>query len=610
MPLEQDHYRRILKWEQAQTRRLGRARLQRYWEARRYYYGENDEPDNVNQPLGIHYVPVIHQKHTHYLFGEWEKDIVNWNVSPWDGDIAHEKDVEIAEKIQRAIYRLTRRSRFNSILYKGAMNGSIYGDSVFKVAWNPYHQRTNVESILPEYFHAIWHPLDATQTLEACVAFNMDRATAHSMYKTAGTKGFLPTGSGLNPELATVWEYWSPTETVVAVDSDIILKQDNLYMNANNPQDIQPGMLPYIHIANLAIDGEYWGFGDAESALKLADELNYRMADIGDIINYHAHPITILKGFYGKVNDLPVAADAVWDMGREGEASYLEWGGPPPQMLEYLDMLLRVLLETSNLTPVAFGNITSSQASSAALNIQMLPITEVVRRKRAVWGPQLVDMIIKLLTHEDAVLKSKGSSLKRVYDFELTDLERFEIQVKWAPILPRDRLAVVNEQVALLSNHAKSIMQSLLDMDVDDPAEERDRIMKDAEELLRVEAKINMEIADHEADLQKELTEHEDKFAQADHDRTLEKTTMDMKKAAQAHSHAMKEDPTTDPERHKRHVEGIKTEHAEERKTLDTKAKTAERTAQAKIKIARVSSQRGGKNSTKAKGGSNTDGGQ
>lgn len=604
MPLEQDHYRRILKWEQSQTRRLGRARMQRYWEARRYYYGENEEPDNVNQPLGIHYIPVIHQKHTHYLFGEWEKDIVNWVVSPWDGSDAKESEFELAAKIQRAIYRLTRKSRLNSILYKGALDGSIYGDSVFKVAWNPFHQRTNVEAILPEYFHAIWHPLDGTQTLEACVAFNMDRATAHSMYKTAGTKGYLPTGSGLNPQLAVVWEYWSPFETMVAVDSQIILKQDNLYMRGQDPQNIQPGMLPFIHVPNLAINGEYWGFGDAEPALKLADELNMRLADIGDIINYHAHPITLLQGFYGKVNDLPVAADAVWDLGREGEAKYLEWGGPPPQMLDYIEMLLRVLLETTNLTPVAFGKIEQSQASSAALNIQMLPITEVVRRKRAIWGPSLVDMIVKLLTHESVVLGTQGKSLKREYGFELTDLERFEISVKWAPILPRDRLAVVNEQIGLLSNKAKSILQSLMDLDVDDPTVERERIMQDLQEFLEIEAKVNMQIADHEAKLAQDQAETEAKLNES-------ALKLQMKQSEQQHRQTMEQDPTTDPERHARHVEGIKTQHAEERKTLEAKTQHVERTTKAKIAVKRVTSpRRGGKNSTRAQGGSNQDGGE
>lgn len=597
MPLEQDHYRRILKWEQAQTRRLGRHRLQRYYQNRRYFYGENEEPDNVQQPLGIRYVPVVHQKHVHYLFGEWEEDIVNWQVEAWEAD--KEEEYELSQKIQRTIFKLMRRSNANQIFYKAAMDGSIYGDSVFKVSWDSYQKRARIESILPEFYHAVWHPLDPNQTLEAVVAFNMDRATAQSIYKSPGTQGFLPTGSGLNPQMATVWEWWSPYEMQVCVDSDMVLKSDNIYMSGS-AEDVQPGMLPFVHIANLAINGEYWGFGDAEPAFKLADELNFRLADIGDIINYHAHPITLLRNFFGKVDALPVAADAVWDLGRDGEAEYLEWGGPPPAMLEYIDMLLRVLLETTNLTPVAFGIVEQSQASSAALNIQMLPVTEIVRRKRAVWGPALRDLAIKLLTLEEVVIGT--SKFKKLYGFGVKDLERFDIRPKWSPILPRDRLQMVNEQVGLLSNKARSILQSLMEMNVDDPQIERDRIMADLKEFAEIEAEVNMMIASHEAKLN-------EKLVRIEADANKEAIELEMAKTKLEHKTKMEQDPTTDPERHARHIETVKTEHAEERKTLDAKAKHAHSVAAARVKAAKVTIQRGGKNSTKAKGGSNTDGG-
>jgi hypothetical protein len=89
---DQDHYRRILQFESGQTRRLKLPRITRYIINRRYFYGENEDPDNLKQPLGIRYVPTINQKHVHYLWGEWENDIVGWQVQPWDADDPEDSD--------------------------------------------------------------------------------------------------------------------------------------------------------------------------------------------------------------------------------------------------------------------------------------------------------------------------------------------------------------------------------------------------------------------------------------------------------------------------------------------------------------------------------------
>ena len=96
LPFERDHYRRMLNWESGQTRRLGMHRLQRYLLNRRYFYGDNEDPDNIKQPLGIRYVPSVNQKHVHYLFGEWERDIVGWMVRPWEEDDPEAPDWELA----------------------------------------------------------------------------------------------------------------------------------------------------------------------------------------------------------------------------------------------------------------------------------------------------------------------------------------------------------------------------------------------------------------------------------------------------------------------------------------------------------------------------------
>jgi hypothetical protein len=254
----------------------------------------------------------------------------------------------------------------------------------------------------------------------------------------------------------------------------------------------RPAWLPFIHIPNLGVNGDYFGFGDAEAVYDLQDELNMRIADFGDIINYHAHPITLVKNYFGRFEDLRTGPDVVWDMGREGEASYLEWGGPAPGIMQYIELLMKVLFDTSSLTGVAFGRSEQSQASGSALVVQMLPIVEIVRRKRAAWGPKLRELAKRLLELE--AMSMPSDKFVQIYKFSPEDLGRFVINPKWSPILPRDRMSVVNENVALLVNKARSIVTALKDLGVDDPEEERLRIIQDLEEF----AKMNIEFKQQE----------------------------------------------------------------------------------------------------------------
>lgn len=490
----QDKYRRLLQFESSQRRRLGHTRMVRYLINRRYYYGDNQDPDDVNQPLGIRYVPKIVQKHVHYLFGEWEGDIVDWVVDP--SDKTSDQDNEVATNISRAIYAIMRRADADELFLKSATDGSIYGDSVLKGVWSQKTRGAAIDAILPEYYHAMWHALDTNETEEVLLAYSMDRQSSYDIFGTPGNPRFREQLSLLDPGLATVQEYWNRKEYGLLIDDEIVKTAENPY-----------GFIPFIHIPNMGVNGEYYGFGDAEPIFEIQDEINMRVADFGDIINYHAHPITLVRNYFGRFSDLKTGPDVVWDMGREGEASYLEWDGPAPGVMQYLDLLMQILFDTTSLTGIAFGRTEMSQASGSALVVQMLPIVEIVRRKRALWGPKLSEFAKMLIIIEAAGMSS--ISFKEKYKFDITDLERFDIRPKWAPILPRDRAIVVNENVALLVNKARSITSALKDLGTDDPETERNKIMDDLRDFGRINNELQSALMESEADVNKELADHE-----------------------------------------------------------------------------------------------------
>jgi hypothetical protein len=486
-----DHYARVLNFENSQHRRLGLSRLPRYLDNRRYFYGEEVEPNDVRMPLHIRYAQTIVQKHAHYLWGQWETDIVDWAAPQILEGKANDKDQdEISAKIVRAVLYLMRRAGANDKLYKAGLNCGIYGDGVLRTRYKREVMGATFESILPEYLHTIWEPLDINDTLEAVIAYNTDRQTAYSKFGTLGNDRTFRKGTILDARMAVVWEWWSPWEFMQVVDDVVVKHMDNPYapapiLAADGVTYLrQPGFLPFVHVPNMGIDGEYWGFGDSEAIHWLQDEINLRLADMGDIVNYHSHPITVLKNYWGKVRELLVAPDSVWDLGREGDAKYLQWSGPPPQIFEYIEMLIRVMLETTNLSPAAFGRSDQSQANGQTFQMAMLPVTEIVRRKRSQWGPRLSELARQLLMIEEATL-GPAVFLDR-YGFAILDLARFELGPRFAPILPRDRLQVVNEVTARIVNRTISLLKALETLGEDDPKSEKDRILQDLQDLVRL----------------------------------------------------------------------------------------------------------------------------
>jgi hypothetical protein len=305
VPPDNDHYGRVLAFEDHHARRFGTSRLMRYLENRQYYHGAQ-EPDNVEQPLGIRYIPRIIEKHVHYLWGQYEHDIVNWVVTSDDPDAD-----DLTTKVTRALYALMRRINANDIFLRGSLDGSLYGDTVFKLRYQQEKGAT-VEVVLPEYYHAIWHPLETGTTLEAVIAYPLERGVARRLFGVdlpqVGSYRHAP----LDADLLVVWEWWSAEETMLALDDTVVAHTANPY----RVRPSEPAWIPLVHIPNLPVNGEYYGFGDAEAVHSLQDELNLRLADLGDIVNYHAHPIVLLRNIFKNPSQFEVGPDKVWDLGR------------------------------------------------------------------------------------------------------------------------------------------------------------------------------------------------------------------------------------------------------------------------------------------------------
>src|SRR5260370_13896787 len=100
------------------------------------------------------------------------------------------------------------------------------------------------------------------------------------------------------------------------------------------------------------------------------------------------------NNYHGDHQELPVGPDAVWDLGREGKAGILQWTGTPPAVEEYVQLILKMIYDTSNLPEASFGRSSrgggsstrsSGGSSGIALQLALMPILERVAVNRIAW---------------------------------------------------------------------------------------------------------------------------------------------------------------------------------------------------------------------------------
>lgn len=475
---------RILHFEALMRRRLGEVRPQRYVRLHNYYAGQNLPPDNTDQPLLINYFKTIIDKHTSFLWGQWKKQLFTWRVTWKYKDGMTDKQKEAAalygRRIKAYLDTVYEQNRGNKTFWQASKNSCLYGDGVLEVSYNERQRRIVIESVLPEYFHAMWEISNMQNLTEVIIAYPIDRIMALEQYGTNGNDQFFGY-QAINPDYApgigVLWKRWSTTSFQVWVDDVNVINSPNPYMTTDSYGNIYPGLIPYIHLPNMAGGSEYFGYSDAESVLYLSDELNRRMADMGDIVNNHAHPVITLTNFSGKQNDLPVGPDATWDLGREGKAERLDGTGPAPEVMAYIEAVKETMHETSSMPQAAFGSQRSGQShqSGLAMSMALMPAVERAKEKRIGWGEGLKDLaqMIFLITYmrDPGLLKDAG------LDYDL--IQQFEIEPVFADVLPKEELQVINEVVATYANGLKSLEAALERLGIDDIAAEVKRIKQD-----------------------------------------------------------------------------------------------------------------------------------
>ena len=214
------------------------------------------------------------------------------------------------------------------------------------------------------------------------------------------------------------------------------------------------GTVPIVHIPNVTISSSPWGQSDIWDIISLNRELNDKMTEVSDIINYHSAPVTIITG--AKASQLERGAKKVWaGLPKDAHVFNLESSGEMAGAMQYIAFIKMVMHELIGVPETALGKTQPiSNTSGVALAIQYQPMMNRYFMKKVHFSKGL-ERINELIIRTSAVHKPEtlqwtpGSSSPPESD-QLTILDprnpnTYRTTCHWPEPLPVDVLIKLNE---------------------------------------------------------------------------------------------------------------------------------------------------------------------
>lgn len=395
------------------------------------YGSTEDEPESY--PVGINLVKMLCEAQADSEFGEWEDTIVSFEPSQ-DEEVGSPQKAaaDIASKILET-------SNAPSMLWETSLHRNIYGGSPIQIVpaisspgWIKW-VRVPIEG-----FYPIWDTEDIDELLEVYIVTGMTKEQAKAKYGYDGDE---------QPYVTRV-DHW----TRAFYESKLEGKRISAHSGIN-----PWGFIPFEFIPRMR-STHWWGDSLTQDLIRVQDELNLRIADLGDAINYNSHPIrwglNMPRGFNS--DNYPVGPNILWDLGRqsgdqEPKVGILEAEKAIPEgAFEYIKFLYDWARTSVFAPPIAFGEDSGGgQRSGVTLEIRMWPLIKATRRSRAYYRTGLK----RLLKKSGLILRQKGLGPTRAVDAMINA----EVLPRFHPIMPRDQAKIVDEVTKRFSTTPPSI---------------------------------------------------------------------------------------------------------------------------------------------------------
>lgn len=432
-------------------------RLNRYASCWAWYLGHHwsHRREMGEQQITMNYIKTLSDYITNFTFGK----SVQFR--------APEENAAIIPHLLAKVWEVHNDK--HKVLWEMGQLASVTGDCFVKVAYEEpwfdtigvFHEgRTRIIPMNPAFCYPEYHPHDRDRLLR----FKLK-------YRFWGTS---PEGTR---------QIYTFTEIL----TDELIEQyvnDELVDSYPNPI----GIIPVVHIPNVSISSSPWGQSDIYDIISLNREMNEKMTEVSDIINYHSAPITIITG--AKASQLERGAKKVWaGLPKDSKVYNLESKGEMSGAMEYIQFLKRVMHEITGVPETALGQSQPiSNTSGVALAIQYQPMMNRYTMKKIHFskGLESINAIIirTQAVHEpESMLWNEGQAAMPEAD-QLTQLDpanpnTYRTSCHWQEPLPVDQLIKLNEEQAKMALGLQSKRGAMREMGEEFPNEKMAEIYEE-----------------------------------------------------------------------------------------------------------------------------------
>jgi len=206
-------------------------------------------------------------------------------------------------------------------------------------------------------------------------------------------------------------------------------------------------------------------------------ELNRATSQLSKILELSGNPIAVLENVE-ESEDIAVRPGAVWNIPEEAKAYLLDLlqGGGVSLHIDYINLLYRILHDLSESPRAAFGG-TERDLSGVALEIELQPLLQKVRRKRII--------------RTAAYIQRNRLILKLLEKYRNESFGENRLGVVWAPVLPQDLTTLVTNEQILIQSGIHSRRRAMDEVGVKDPEMEFSRWLEERETILKMNKELN-----------------------------------------------------------------------------------------------------------------------
>lgn len=199
---------------------------------------------------------------------------------------------------------------------------------------------------------------------------------------------------------------------------------------------------------------DYDGIGLIYPIMDFIDELCYSLSQSSQASSYSQEPqLAINKVDEDEIEMLIKSSEKAWNLGREGEAKYLEVNGKGVELATaHRDKMLHLALQVVRVVLNDPEKMTATAQSGEALKVLCAPLVELVDELRAILERPMTNLLIKI----GMTLLHYG---QQGFETALTVPEGYvptslDITVQWPPIFPPTL-----QDINLMAQSAQSLSQ-------------------------------------------------------------------------------------------------------------------------------------------------------